>query len=187
MSDLHLWHENLYAFTYTDHPTGVERRVRERFTTAAEADAYMIQRWRDLIKPSDHVWVLGDVCTHRGNHMRKEFVNLFKSLPGRKRLIPGNHDHYKTAVYVEAGFEKISGGRQLDGLLLTHYPVHPSSITFKVKGNVHGHTHQNPDVSPLHLNICVERTGYEPIPIERAIQELKRKQAEVNVDEHARS
>lgn len=176
-SDWHWLHHNLYAFTYTD-PLGVERRVRERFANVAEGDAYIEQRWRDLIKPQDHVYVLGDLCMFRENHMAKEFVELWRSLPGHKRLIPGNHDHLKPKWYAEAGFQKIRGAHLLDGLLLTHYPVHPSSLPSRAIGNVHGHTHQNPDIDHRYINVCVERTEYAPIPLEEAKRMLAKKAEE---------
>ena len=108
--------------------------------------------------------------------MQHEFVKLMQSLPGHKRLILGNHDHYDIGIYVQAGFQKIRGSNVIDGLLLSHYPIHPGSLPRGCKGNCHGHIHQNPDVSPLHLNISVERTGYEPIPIEHAKKLLEEKQ-----------
>ena len=77
--------------------------------------------------------------------MSTEFIQLTRSLPGHKRLILGNHDHYDISVYVEAGFEKIRASNVIDGLLLTHYPVHPGSIGRAI-GNCHGQTHQHPEV-----------------------------------------
>ena len=164
-SDWHWRHDNIYSFTLKL-PDGTERRIRERFANAAEGDAYMEQRWRDLVKPQDHVYCLGDLCMFRENHRADEFVKFFKSLPGHKRLILGNHDRLKTQWYIDAGFQKIRGSRFHDGLLLTHIPVHLSSISRRMKGNVHGHTHEKPDCSHLHLNVSVERTNYEPVPIE---------------------
>lgn len=168
-------HANLYDFTYTEEVTGATRRVRERFTTVEEGDAYIEQRWRDLVKPSDHVYLLGDLCMFRGNHKGQDFVNLFRSLPGHKRLIPGNHDHLKPHWYVDAGFEKMRGAHLLDNLFLTHVPVHPNSIPKRALGNVHGHTHQQLDIGPQYLNVCVERTDYEPVPIEWAQEQLRKK------------
>lgn len=188
-SDWHWRHENIYRFVYTD-VNSVERRVRERFSNATEGDAYMEQRWRDLIKPQDHVYVLGDLTMFRENHMATEFVSLWRSLPGHKRLIPGNHDHLKPRWYVEAGFEKIRGAHLLDNLFLTHVPVHPSSIPRRAIGNVHGHTHQQPDIWPVRredgtvaawLNVSVERTGYEPIPVEEAKRLLEACRAAVDL------
>ena len=174
ISDMHLWHENLYRFTYTD-TEGHERRVRERFENVAEGDAYMLQRWRELVRPQDHIYNLGDICMNRENHMGHAFVELFRSLPGHKRLIAGNHDHLKPKWYVDAGFEKIRGAHLLDNLFLTHVPVHPRSIPHRALGNVHGHTHQQPDLGPRYLNVSVERTAYEPIPLEEAKSRLLQK------------
>lgn len=161
ISDTHFWHQNMYSFVDAG-----GRRIRERFVDAAEGDAYMIQRWADLVRGSDHIYHLGDVCMNRENHGGDAFVRLIRSLPGHKRLVLGNHDHLKIKWYIEAGFEKIRGSAMVDGLLLTHYPVHPSSIGFKVIGAVHGHTHQQPDISPKHLNVSVERTDYAPISLD---------------------
>lgn len=180
-SDWHRHHENMYRFVYTD-GAGVERRVRERFGSAAEGDAYIEQRIHDLVKEDHSIYFLGDLTLHRDNHMAHEFVQFFKSLPGTKYLAPGNHDHLKPRHYVDAGFRRMRGAYLVDGLLLSHYPVHQGSIGFRAKGNAHGHTHQQPDIWPYHrpdgtvaawLNVCVERTGYEPIPIEEAARLLE--------------
>jgi calcineurin-like phosphoesterase family protein len=164
-SDWHLWHENIYTFTYKD-ADGLDRRVRERFNDAREGDAYIEQRWRDLIRPEDHVYCLGDLTMQRGKHRAEEFIKLFRSLPGHKRLILGNHDQYHVSTYSEAGFQKVKGSNMIDGLLLTHYPVHPSSLAFKVKANLHGHIHQNQSPPGKYINCCVEVNNYEPIPLE---------------------
>ncbi len=165
LSDLHLFHENMYKFVYTDR-FGVERRVRERFKDAAEGDAYMLDRWRTLVKPSDHLYNLGDVTLNRGNHMIHAFIGIHQSLPGHKRLILGNHDHYAVKVYSDAGYQKIKASNVIDGLLLTHYPVHPSSISAKFHACVHGHIHQNQSPPGRYLNMSVENTDYEPVPLE---------------------
>lgn len=171
----------MYAFTYTD-VNGTVRRVRERFLDAAEGDAFMEERWREMVRPEDHIWCLGDLCLERGNHRKDEFIRLFKSLPGHKRLILGNHDHYKVHIYAEAGFQKIRASTVLEGLLLTHYPIHPSSISFKILANVHGHTHRASDLPVIveesgktkkWLNVSVERTDYSPIAIEEVRTRLE--------------
>ena len=167
-SDPHFWHDNIYKFV---NASGI--RVRERFTSEKEGREYMVDRWRTLVQPSDHIWCLGDLCMHRGNHHATEFIALVKSLPGHKRLILGNHDHYATGVYTAAGFEKVRASNVYDGLLMTHYPVHASSIGPRLIGNVHGHTHDHPDIGPQYLNVSCERTNYEPIHIEEVKARLR--------------
>lgn len=174
ISDTHFGHENLYRFVYTDQ-YGVEKRVRERFRDAVEGDAYMVQRWCEIVRPQDHIYHLGDVTMERSSNAKTWFVNKIRSLPGHKRLILGNHDHLTVDVYRDAGFEKIKGSNVIDGMLFTHYPVHLSSVPKRALGNVHGHTHQNPDISPQHLNVSVERTNYEPVPIEECRKQLELK------------
>jgi calcineurin-like phosphoesterase family protein len=161
ISDMHFWHENMYTFT-----TASGERVRARFASAREGDEYMIQRWNELVTEQDRVWWLGDVVMERGNNQRDRFTRLIGSLKGHKRLVLGNHDHYNVNVYREAGFQKVRGSNLLDGFLLTHYPVHPSSIGFKVKANVHGHIHEKPSPPGKYINVSVERINYEPIPLE---------------------
>jgi len=172
-SDWHLWHHNIYEFTYVD-KDGLERRVRERFTTCEEGDKYIASRWRDMVKPEDHVWCLGDITMERGKHRSQEFIAFMRSLPGHKRLILGNHDHLDAAIYTEAGFQKIRGSNLIDGVLCTHYPVHRDSITFRATGNAHGHIHQNDSPPGPYYNCSVERTDYEPIPIEVVQKKLRK-------------
>lgn len=161
-SDWHWQHENIYKFTSWDGGP----RVRERFSGWREGDDYMEQRWRELVKPEDHVYCLGDMTMHRKNHHKTDFIKFFKSLPGYKRLILGNHDHYDVGVYKEAGFQKVKGSHLHDGVLMTHYPVHKSSIGRAI-GNAHGHIHEKPSPADApYFNCCVEVNNYEPIPIE---------------------
>lgn len=160
-SDWHWQHHNIYTFT-----DRLGQRIRREFANAEDGDAYIAQAWAEDIKPEDHVWCLGDMTMFRGKHKATEFIHLMRSLPGHKRLILGNHDHYDMGVYVEAGFKKIRGSNMLDGLLLTHYPIHPGSLGFKTKANVHGHIHRNPSPPGLYINACVEVRDYRPVPFE---------------------
>lgn len=164
-SDNHFGHHNIYRFTYTD-TFGVERRVRERFRDAHEGDAYMCERWCELVKPSDHVWHLGDVTMEHSSKEKKWFVDKIRSLPGHKRIILGNHDHMALDVYRDAGFQKIKGSHKIDGLLLSHYPLHPSTVPHWAWANCHGHIHQNPAPPGRYINLSVEVTDYEPVPLE---------------------
>lgn len=173
-SDPHFYHRNMYSFTYKD-ASGTERRVRERFASMEEGDAYMIQRWADLVKSPDHVWGLGDWVMWEGNHMGHEFVKLIHSLPGHKRTVLGNHDKLKMKWYIEAGFDKIRSTNQLNGVLLSHYPIHPDHIGMKSIGCAHGHIHQNPSPAGPYYNCSVENTNFEPIPFETVRDALRKK------------
>ena len=149
-------------------------RVRDRFRDAHEGDAYMCERWCELIKPSDHLYHMGDVCMERSSNAKTWFVNKIRSLPGHKRLILGNHDHLTMDVYRDAGFEKIKGSHKINHLLLSHYPLHPSTVPAWAHSNVHGHIHRNPTPAGRYVNMCVEVREYAPTPIEEVEQEAKK-------------
>lgn len=167
ISDTHFFHDNLYTFTEKD-----GTRIRHPFTSARECDAFMMQRWCECVKPQDHIYHLGDVTMWRSNDQREAFINYTHSMPGHKRLILGNHDHFDVEVYKEAGFEKIMGSNRLNvsgvQLQLTHYPIHEGSIGKAV--NIHGHIHQNPSPPGRYVNMSVERWEYSPVPIEVVVE-----------------
>lgn len=158
ISDTHFGHENIYKFTGLN-----GERIRERFADAAAGDSYMTERWRTLVKPEDHIYHLGDVTMARSNAQKQAFIDLVRSLPGHKRLLRGNHDHFATKTYLEAGFEEIYGTRKLGHFVLSHYPLHEKSLPEWCRANVHGHIHERDAYSPRHINVCVERTNYEPM------------------------
>ena len=171
ISDTHWGQHNIYKFLAEDGKT----RIRERFRDAYEGDAYMCQKWCELVAPEDHIWHLGDVTMERSSNAKTWFVNKIRSLPGHKRLILGNHDHLTMNVYKDAGFQKIKGSHKLDRLLLTHYPVHPDSIPSWCLANVHGHIHQRPSPAGRYVNVSVERIGYQPILLEEVIRMAEKK------------
>lgn len=169
ISDTHFGHENIIR--YCDRP----------YQDAPTMDYDMIDRWNSVVKPQDKVYHLGDV--YMG--LRKETADsIFSKLQGHKRLILGNHDNGKDQI-LQKYFEKIDMWRMFPEfkLLLTHVPVHESTLRVMVDDNpdhkegdcgvvkrqlwnVHGHIHQNKAPSDYHKCVCVEQINYTPIHIE---------------------
>lgn len=150
ISDTHFGHENIIG--YCGRP----------FSCAAEMDEAIVDRWNATVRPQDHVYHLGDVA------MKKPHLEIVKRLNGHKRLIPGNHDIFEAEVYLRY-FEKVCGMRVLDGMLLTHIPIHAGSLG-RFKANIHGHIH-NADSLPLpYVNVSVEVTDYRPLALEEVKQ-----------------
>lgn len=87
------------------------------------------------------LWVLGDVA------MRLESLDLLRKVPGRKRLVRGNHDSFPVATYLQY-FEEVHGFLRYKNMWLSHCPVHPQEMC-RVKINVHGHIHANAATQPL--------------------------------------
>lgn len=163
ISDTHFSHENIIK--YCNRP----------FVNADEMNSFMMQKWAETVKQNDIVYHLGDVYS-------KKCPDLSK-LPGRKRLLLGNHDKGKDQKLFHY-FEKIFMWRMFPEfeMLLTHVPVHISTLSESPKRpkllNVHGHTHLNaePDGDTENYKcVCVEFTNYTPINIEDILHGRKRK------------
>lgn len=156
ISDTHFYHQNIIG--YCNRP----------FKTAEEMNDYMVTMWNETVKDGDKVYHLGDV--YMGGNGEAE--GLLKSLKGQKRLVLGNHDNGKDQI-LQRVFKKIDVWRMFPefGLLLTHVPVHESTLgEGRFMGvsllNIHGHIHQNKSPSDFHQCVCVEWTDFKPVNIE---------------------
>lgn len=177
ISDTHFAHQNMYGFLTQD-----GKRVRSRWDLASEADAYMIEMWNQTVTPQDHVYHLGDFTMMRS----QPWINLeplVRKLNGHKRLILGNHDHFDVRVYRDAGFQKVMASNRLGGVLLTHYPVHPSCIEgLRWKGNAHGHIHERQSPPGRYFNASVEQINYTPIDLDEIVAVLDDKDEAIELE-----
>lgn len=152
----HFGHENIIK--YCDRP----------FDNAVEMNECMVDNWNETVKDGDIVYHVGDVFFGAGGR------DSLARLKGRKRLILGNHDNGKDRD-LQAFFQKIQMWRMFPdmGLLLTHVPVHESTLSenpnrAKLK-NIHAHTHLNgePDGDTVNYkSVTVELNDYRPVNIE---------------------
>jgi calcineurin-like phosphoesterase family protein len=163
-SDTHFFHENIIQ--YCGRP----------FADAEFMNEVLVENWNSKVKPGDKVYHLGDVFMGEG--ARENIGKLLSSLHGSKRLIVGNHDDIP--FLAKGGwFKKVMLWRVFTewNLLLTHVPVHESSIHERivVAGgvNVHGHIHNHESPKGPYFNACVEKHNYTPIHIEDVLSEAK--------------
>jgi calcineurin-like phosphoesterase family protein len=128
-SDLHLGHD-----------LAAELRG---FKSVAEHDHTIIAMLQMQCNKRTVLWVLGDVA------MRMESMQLLADVPGRKKLVRGNHDKLQMGAYLKY-FEEIHGIIRYDEMWLTHCPVHPQEVFRRgVCYNVHGHIHDKANTGPL--------------------------------------
>ncbi len=180
-ADQHFGHANIIK--YCDRP----------FADVAEMNRVMVELWNDIVRPTDEVWVLGDVAM--GN--RSETLRCVGGLHGRKILLPGNHDtcwrgHRKGAgkrsLYLESGFERIVDEEvtlELAGLpvLLSHFPYRndgPSDESYARfrpadEGGwlLHGHVHETWLKCERMINVGVDVWDFRPASADR-IEDLIR-------------
>lgn len=156
-SDLHLQHKEILNFE------------RFNFKTIEEHDKYLFNLLKDKIKPTDTLYVLGDVG--RG-------IEIINEICGRKVLIMGNHDtlpkHVYTSVFDEVYKYPIY---YKNNILLSHYPV---PVTQNVL-NVHGHLHSSVLDLPNYKNANIAINDYQ-ILTARQLEVLSMRLPPINND-----
>lgn len=170
ISDTHFGHKAMLKFMS---PDGTLMRP---FDSVEEMDELMVQRWNEVVRPSDHVYHLGDVT------MRREFLPIVKRLNGHKRLIFGNHDIYEYQHYANVGFKKLMSYRKFGNIVFSHIPIHPMSLGkpdgAEPRWNAHGHVHTNGSPQGRYVNLCVELTNYRPLALYEVRKQIEERQSE---------
>lgn len=153
ISDTHFGHKNILNFLNED-----GSKVRD-FSSVEEMDELIVENWNKTVRDEDIVYHLGDVYFGAGHQH-------IKRLCGRKRLILGNHDEGKDIMFRDH-FQMILVWRMFPefNCLLSHVPVHESAL-YKVKKNIHGHTHCKDVGDERYINVSVEKINYTPVALE---------------------
>jgi calcineurin-like phosphoesterase family protein len=162
ISDTHFRHEAILTFKdYAGKPP------RDGFESVDHMDQVMMDNWNDTVKPEDTIYHLGDVLF---GHNKVEWMEEnFTKLNGTKHLILGNHDNPK---FLSPFFKSISLWKDMDGLILSHAPLHPSTLAESHRFgtnpvlNVHGHIHSNPSPEGPYKCVSVEQTDYKPVNLD---------------------
>jgi len=167
VSDTHFSHFGVCKFTRSDGVTPLRP-----WDTPEEMDEAMVEKWNSVVKPTDKVYHLGDVV------MKEKHLEIMHRLNGDKVLIRGNHDIFDMKHYAKH-FRDIRGCHVLDGVIMSHIPLHPDSMG-RFGCNIHGHTHANSvmlngEIDPRYFCVCVEQTDFAPISFD-LVKELIVKQ-----------
>lgn len=173
-SDPHFGHANICKFTNHD---GSALRPWDDVDIM---DSEMIQWYNETVKPGDKVYFLGDTV------INKKHLYKVGQLNGDKVLIKGNHDIFKLSDYTEF-FRDIRAYHVLNGLIMSHIPVHADSIA-RFGANVHGHLHGNrvkkaagfadgkivygDEIDPNYWCACVEHTNFRPINFDEVLSKI---------------
>ena len=163
ISDTHFNHAGILEFKdYIGKPV-------RGFDSVEQMNQCMLDNWNDTVGPKDTVIHCGDVLF--GLDKVDWLTANFAKLPGKKRLVLGNHDNPK---HLAPFFKDIQMWIDMSdkGFLFSHTPQHPSTLaeshrfgTGKVL-NVHGHIHTNPSPEGPYKCVCVEQTNFTPVDIE---------------------
>ena len=136
-ADLHFNHRGLLRF-----------RERQQFKTIQDHDEYVIRRLNTALKPSDTLYILGDVGFREGGSLESLASKIRRIECAKKILIMGNHDKFSvTEAQTKLGFDEVHKGPfyyentdQKGRILLSHEPAYEAFHNPYVI-NVHGHVH----------------------------------------------
>jgi calcineurin-like phosphoesterase family protein len=158
-SDQHFNHKNIIEYS------------KRPFPNVELMNECLVGNYNKVVQPNDVVIWCGDV-TFGGV---EELNQTLSKLPGYKIHILGNHDFKRGGKLNNLTFDECLPCLVLDvcnaeveyQLLLTHYPL---TIVPECCFNIHGHTHNHPNLSQRHFNISVEHTNYTPLNIKELVQ-----------------
>ena len=166
ISDTHFNHAKILGFK--DY---AGKAPRPDFDNVDQMNECMLDRWAETVGVNDTVIHCGDVLL--GMDKVEWLEANFAKLPGKKRLIVGNHDNVK---FLAPFFKDIQLWiDDFPGLILTHVPLHPNTMNERHRWgngpllNVHGHIHSNPSPEGPYRCVCVEQIDYRPIAIEELL------------------
>lgn len=150
-ADLHLAHE------------AVIRVCRRPFSTVEEMDCQIIENIRTRMTVKDDLYIVGDFVDDKAVNAAR-YVQILKSIPGRKHLISGNHDKkwIKDLPWTSCQpmLEVKDNGRRIT---LCHYPMitwpgarHGALMFF-------GHVHDNWLGHRNCINVGVDHWNFAPV------------------------
>jgi calcineurin-like phosphoesterase family protein len=156
IADLHIGHENM--------------ATHRGFKSAAEQDQHIIDSWNSVVLKRDTTYILGDLT------MEKDTYSILDKLNGQKYVIGGNHDKIGHSKKLMNHVQGIAGISQYKGIFLTHCPIHPSELEYRVKYNIHGHIHEKrivktfsifgvnlyKKIDPRYICVSCEHVDYKP-------------------------
>lgn len=154
------------------------------FRDWVEMDEVMIERWNARVRPSDHVYHLGDFSLCTDYELIKAYV---RKLNGNKHLILGNHDAKREKGLV--GFAEVKPYKEIkvndQHIVLFHYAMKTWNRAHYGSWQLHGHSHGTlpRDFTMRQLDVGVDVWNFTPISFDE-IQEEMKKHTFVPVDHH---
>lgn len=159
------------------------------FTTTEEHDDALLENFRQMVKPKDQVWWLGDLNMNNP----AEALAFTALIPGEHHLVAGNHDkvfpalrdaHKYQRQYLEV-FSSVQAyaRRRINGheVLLSHFPYAgtdgddhtemPRYTQYRLPNQgrwlLHGHTHNKDQrIHGKQLHVGLDAWGMRPVSLD---------------------
>jgi calcineurin-like phosphoesterase family protein len=129
---------SIVRFIADPHLNHLNMAKRRGFNTIEEHDEYFVKQWNSVVAKRDLTYILGDITMESA-----KAYPILDRLNGRKIVVGGNHDKPGHTRELLKYVDSIAGMIQYKGIFLTHCPVHPREMKYRIKHNIHGHIHEN--------------------------------------------
>lgn len=177
-SDPHFSHGGVCRFLRADGVT----KLRP-WNDPDQMDDDLVRQFNERVGVNDKCYFLGDVAINRRGLQVLNRLNCRNLV-----LIKGNHDIFKLEDYTPY-FRDVRGYHVMNGLILSHIPVHPESLG-RFGCQIHGHLHANrvkkirgvnvatgellysDEIDPRYFNVSVECIDFAPILFEDACRRI---------------
>ena len=151
ISDLHLGHHNM--------------AIKRGFNNSEEMWQLIKERWNKVTNKHSVIYILGDIGMEKSSG-----YHLLSELKGIKKIILGNHDQSQHVPELLKYVHSVAGMvRWKKKFFLTHCPIHPSELDYRVQYNISGHVHEKSIPDSRYINVSCEAVDYTPRRIEELI------------------
>lgn len=172
IADLHLGHKNIIKY------------CKRPFKNVDEMDECLIKNWNSRIKPSDTVYLVGDVGLAKPDYVTR----CLQRMNGIKHLIEGNHDVacLKYEPFTQQ-FETISQIKEITvpnrknddsiKIVMCHYAMKVWNKSHYGSYQLYGHSHGSlkDDLGSLSMDVGVDANNYMPISLDEVHIKMAKK------------
>jgi calcineurin-like phosphoesterase family protein len=142
------------------------------FSDPFEMNEHIVQQHNKVVHKRDFTIILGDITMETD-----KWYFYLDQMKGRKMVILGNHDDPRYVPELLKYVDRVGAMMRYKGVFLTHCPVHPQELEYRVSANIHGHLHEHfvtktiadktRDTTGLekddrYFNVCCEQVDYKP-------------------------
>ncbi len=121
-----------------DHHFGHESCAKRRgFKDSFEMAEYIIKKHNSVVHKKDVTYLMGDITMHTD-----KWYFYLDQMNGIKKVILGNHDEAKHIPELLKYVKSVASMVRYKGVFLTHCPIHPQELEYRVSKNIHAHLHE---------------------------------------------
>jgi calcineurin-like phosphoesterase family protein len=167
----------VWSDLHIDHFSAAKARG---FETLKDFQDVVIDGWEKKVTSRTTIILVGDVALYRPG------LSLIKKLPGKKILVPGNHDLERDNDMrdVLEVYDRVEGlWKHKRGIWFSHAPMHPSQL--RGRRQIHGHSHTEIIQDERYINVCWDLLKEGPVDFEMILSGEYRSYRRPSVVDHA--